>query len=78
MNSKTKTVRLSLRLTKDQLMRYYAGNVKQVVAKDLRGKVIRFPVNILQPYVTHDGISGLFSICFDQTGRFVSIEREGY
>lgn len=69
--------RLVVRLciSKDELLRYYQGAAKQVYATDVEGKSVQFPVSILQKYVTHDGVNGLFSIEFSHSGKFVSIDK---
>ena len=68
-------VHFHLTLSVEKYREYYAGNVKnvQVVAHD--GRTIRFPANILQPFLTHDGVEGEFVINFDEQHRFVSIDK---
>ena len=68
-------VHFYIKLSAEKYREYYAGNVKnvQVIAND--GRTIRFPANILQPYLNHDDIEGEFVIEFDDQHRFVSIKR---
>ena len=54
---------------------YYSGTVREVVATTLDGRVVRFPANILRPFVTHDGVQGEFAIEFDANHKFVAIHR---
>ena len=54
---------------------FYSGRVSQVVAQSLDGRRVRFPANILQQVVTHDGIYGRYAIEFDSQGRFQHIQR---
>lgn len=60
---------------RDEYLKYYQGSAKNVYAHDLEGRSVSFPANILQPFVTHSGISGLFAITFDSGGKFRSIEK---
>lgn len=54
---------------------YYNGAVREVAATTVDGRVVRFPANILRPFVTHDGVHGEFEIEFDANHRFVAIHR---
>lgn len=54
---------------------YYSGQIKQVVAYTVDGRRVRFPANILQHVVSHEGVYGRFQIDFDNEGKFLSIVR---
>ena len=54
---------------------YYTGQIKTVVATTVDGRTVRFPANILQKMVGHDGVYGRFKILFDEQGRFLAVER---
>lgn len=56
---------------------YYQGLVKEVVATSIDGRKLRFPANILQSVILHDGIVGLFEIEFSHDNKFVAIQRIG-
>lgn len=60
---------------REEYLRYYQGSAKNVLARDLEGRSVSFPANILQPFVTHNGISGLFAITFSTGGKFQSVEK---
>lgn len=70
-----KTMRFQLNLSSDQYEAYYRGSVKFVQAYSVEGRSIRFPANILRPYLGHTGVQGLFEISFDDQNRFVSLKR---
>lgn len=70
-----KQVRISLSIPADEYIRVYQGAAKKVHAVDHQGKSINFPVNILQPFVTHDGVHGTFTIYFDDAHRFIKVLR---
>jgi len=54
---------------------FYSGRIRQVVAHTADGRTVRFPANILQKVVGHDGVYGRFAIEFDEQGRFQRIVR---
>jgi len=64
-----------LNISADKLLSYYRGNVRNVVAKSTDGRTIQFPVDILRPFVTHTGISGIFIIRYDEKNKLVGIEK---
>lgn len=53
----------------------YEGVAKTVSARTLDGKSVRFPANILRPFVTHSGVKGTFAIHFSPEHRFERIEK---
>ncbi|WP_075187516.1 DUF2835 domain-containing protein [Teredinibacter haidensis] len=68
-------VYLSLRISAEEYQKLYAGVAKSVYARALDGRRIRFPANILRPFVTRTGIDGHFAIYFDGQNRFTRIEK---
>jgi hypothetical protein len=66
---------ISLTITADQFLKHYQGSARSVYTKTIEGKRIRFPANILQPFVTHNGISGMFAIEFGEQNKFIGIKR---
>jgi len=66
---------MQLRISSDEFQRLYEGTAKEVSARSIDGRRIRFPANILRPFVTHLGISGIFCIHFDDNNRFQRIEK---
>ena len=62
-------------LHSDQLVRVYAGRAAQIIATSTDGRRVRFPANILRPFVAHDGVHGRFEIRIDARGKFHSISR---
>ena len=70
-----KKILVDLIISRDEYLRWYQGSAKTVAAHALDGRSVRFPVNILQPYVSHSGINGRFEITFSDAGKFVNIER---
>lgn len=66
---------VTLSISAEDYLRVYQGVAKKVYAKDHHGRRVSFPVNILQPYVTHQGVHGSFTIYFDDNNRFKDIRR---
>ena len=63
---------VDLYISPEEYQRSYLG-VRQVVATARDGRRVQFPVDILRPYVTHDGIIGSFVIAVDQANKFQDI-----
>ena len=62
-------------ISADEYLKRYSQRNTVVSTVTLEGKSIRFPAGILQPFVLHNGISGRFSIEFDENNKFVGIHR---
>lgn len=56
---------------------YYQGKIKTVVATADNGKKVSMPANILQPFVTKQGINGHFQVDFDEHGKVTNISNIG-
>lgn len=61
----------------EEFERVYRGEVDSVHCVDLHGKSIRFPANILQSFLTPQGVRGRFAINFDRNHKFSGITRLG-
>lgn len=66
---------VDLRITPDELLKHYQGVAKVVNATSRDGRRVQFPTNILQPFITRNGICGAFVIGFDENNKFAGIER---
>ncbi|MGH1438850.1 MAG: DUF2835 domain-containing protein [Cellvibrionaceae bacterium] len=66
---------VSLAIAADEYIKLYQGSARSVYTETIEGRSIRFPANILQPFVTREGIKGHFSIEFDQGNKFKTISR---
>ena len=65
---------INLHIKKSELVKYYTG-INTVAAKSTDGRRVQFPVNILQKYITHDGIHGLFLLEYDEEFKFKNIQK---
>ena len=65
---------VDIRLPRDEYLKVYQSYVRQVRAVARSGESVRFPINVLQPFLTHTGIEGSFRLSFDSDHKFVGIE----
>ncbi|MCG8668948.1 MAG: DUF2835 domain-containing protein [Pseudomonadales bacterium] len=70
-----KSLQVSIHITRDEYLKWYQGAAGTVYAQTTAGKSVRFPARILQPFVTHQGVSGTFNIYFDDNNKFKDIRR---
>ena len=54
----------------------YRGDAQNVVALDIEGRTIQFPAASLRPFVTREGIEGVFIIQVDEANRLIDIQRQ--
>ncbi|GAB4357027.1 MAG: hypothetical protein Kow006_24570 [Gammaproteobacteria bacterium] len=73
--AKRQQIRFSLSISADRFLAYYRGDARQVVVKAEDGRTLRFPANVLQPFLTHEGITGDFVLEYDQHNRFTGIRK---
>lgn len=66
---------LPIRLSADEYLKYYRGSARNVYARDLQGRMVQFPANLLQRFVTANGIDGLFEITITAAGKLVDIQQ---
>ncbi len=71
----TRAVTVTINISPDDYVKAYQAPGKTVWAVDSEGRSIRFPANILRPFVEHDGIHGRFRIEFNELGKFSRIDR---
>ncbi|MDQ2075630.1 DUF2835 domain-containing protein [Marinimicrobium sp. ABcell2] len=62
-------------ISPEEYQRWYQGTARDVLAKTVDGRSVRFPAPILRRFVTREGIRGRFKITFDAQNRFQDIEK---
>ncbi|MCF6234786.1 MAG: DUF2835 domain-containing protein [Gammaproteobacteria bacterium] len=67
--------RFSLAISPEQYLAYYQRTVNNVSVMASDGRRIQFPANLLQKFVTHDGIQGIFEIEFDDQHKLLEIRK---
>lgn len=70
-------ITFSINLSYDKFLFVYTGDAKYVVTRAEDGRSLRFPAEILKPYLTPAGIKGRFVIYFDERHKFKSLEKIG-
>ena len=65
---------INLHISKNELEKYYTG-VNTISAKSIDGRRVQFPVNILQQYISHEGIHGVFLLEYNEQFKFTNIEK---
>ncbi len=69
-------IRFFLNIPAERFVEYYRG-VRQVQTTSVDGRRIQFPANILQPYVTREGVHGEFVLQHDDRHRLIALKRIG-
>lgn len=68
-------IRFRLSLSAESYLEYYRGHARDVVTTSVDGRTLRFPAQLLQRFVTRDGVHGTFLLRYHDNGRFHSIQR---
>jgi hypothetical protein len=68
-------LRFSLDLPADQALRYYQGSARYVVVRAENGQRLQFPAEHIRPFIGQDGVTGRFSIQFDDNNKLLAIKR---
>ena len=68
-------ITVSIRLTTQQVENYYRGRIRWVIATAADGRTVQLPFKVLHPFISKDGIDGMFIITTDQKHKFQAIDR---
>lgn len=68
-------IKFSLALPEHELQRYYNGSARNIIVKDYSGKTVRFPINLLRPFVTRDGVYGEFAMSVDKNNKCIELKK---
>lgn len=68
---------VDIALPREEYLKVYQSFVRQVRAVARSGESVRFPVTVLQPYLTHEGVRGSFELHFDADNKYIDIRRLG-
>lgn len=68
---------IDLAIPADELERMYTGSARYVHCRARDGRTVRFPIQHLQPFVTLEGIYGVFVLEFDQQHKFKAMHKVG-
>ena len=70
-----KEFRLRLLISPQEMLTYYAGDARHLVATASDGTRVKMPARFLRPHVNGQGVIGEFLLRCDDRNRFVSLER---
>jgi len=62
-------------LPREKYLLIYQTYIRQVKTVARNGQSVRFPVSVLQPYVTASGVQGTFRLSFTEARKFTGIEQ---
>ena len=71
------TLQIDLKIRPEEYLAWYEGTAGQVVARSREGLTVQFPAKVLQRFVGADGIEGTFLLTFDESNKFVRIDKLG-
>ncbi len=69
------TITVDLRISPKELLKFYQGIAKVIVAPATTGQRVQLPVAALRPFVTSNGVQGRFEIHFCDTGKLIDINQ---
>lgn len=69
-----RSVIIDVSISADEYLKRYQQPAAGVLIRSRDGRSVRFPANILQPFVSHSGVQGSFRIRFDEEGKFSGID----
>lgn len=59
----------------NDFLKYYQGDATMVEVKDIEGRVLWINARHFRPYVTRDGIQGLFRMELDKQGELQLLQK---
>ena len=68
-------LRFYLEISPEEALRYYQGQAKVVVVTATTGQKLQFPAEHIRPYINQSGVSGFFSIQFDDDNKLIGLKR---
>lgn len=71
----TSRLYFSLDISREEYLRYYSGQASVVQVRSHNGLLINFPANAMKPWITHQGVTGNFTIVFDENNKLVELKK---
>jgi len=66
---------IDLRISPKDLLGYYQGVAKNIIAPSLAGQRVQLPIASLRSFVTSHGIQGRFEILYSENGKLLNISQ---
>lgn len=64
-----------LKLSRDEVLKYYRGTALMVSVRARNGQQVRFPAAALRPFLSHAGVQGTFILYYDEQGKLIQLDR---
>lgn len=64
-----------MNINREQALCYYQGTARAVVVTTTTGQKLQFPAEHIRSFIDQNGISGLFSIQFDNSHKLIGLKR---
>ena len=74
-SSSTRSLVVDLSISAGKLETMYRGRTRTVLAWSEDGRSVRFPIQILRPFVARDGVRGRFLLALNGQNRLQKITR---
>ncbi len=68
-------IEFSIKISPNELKKYYSGTAKSVSVIAKNGKRLQFPANLLLSHVSHSGVSGHFSLEYSNEGKAKKLKK---
>jgi len=65
----------TMKLSRDEAMKYYQGTAKAVIVTAHNGQRIQFPAQHIRSFIDHLGVNGVFKIEFDANNKLLGLKR---
>ena len=72
---KNQSLRFSLKISADQILRYYEGNAKNLIVTLNNGQRVQLPLINFRPFISDLGLYGNFEVVFSQKFKLVSLKK---
>lgn len=67
--------RFQLFLTYEECRQYYDGSYSAIQVMAHTGQTVQFPAEHIRPFVTSQGVHGIFEMEVDNTNKFKSLKK---
>lgn len=65
----------SVGISADKLKAYYRGEVQNAVITSHEGLRLQLPIDAFRPYITNNGIHGIFMVYVDDNNKLIQIDK---
>ncbi len=65
---------IRLNIPPEEFENYYRG-IQLVQARSIDGRSVQFPARMLRPFVSYDGVRGVFRFRYNSGGKIIDLVR---